>query len=434
MNAQVLNSTVAATDNAVTTIRRALDKPGHGWATLLKLAGPAVVVSVAYIDPGNIATNLQAGAQYGYSLLWVAGVASLVATLLQTLSAKLGIVTGRNLAELSREHFPPPLTWVMWGVSELAAMATDLGEFLGGALGISLLFHMPLLPSMVVTAIVTYAVLLLEKRGFRPLELVVGALVGTIGLCYLMEILVTHVQWPDVAKGLVVYELPDTQAVHIAVGIIGATVMPHVLFLHSGLTQSRVPPRCDAERRRLLAYSNTEVIVALGIAGLINVAMIVMAAGAFHPNHAGIAEIQVAYQTLTPLLGAAAAKLFLVALIASGISSSVVGTMAGQMITQGFTRFQIPLWVRRAIVMVPSFVVVGIGVNATRALVASQVVLSLALPFPMIALVWFTGRRELMGSYRNGLAIRVMALLAVAMVLVLDALLVLQTFGIDLVS
>jgi manganese transport protein len=429
MNAQVLDGTLAVTDNAVASLRRALDRPGRSWTTLLKLAGPAVVVSVAYIDPGNIATNLQAGAQYGYSLLWVAVIASLVATLLQMLSAKLGIVTGRNLAELSREYFPAPLVWAMWAVSEIAAMATDLAEFLGGALGISLLVHLPLLPSMLVTAVVTYGVLLLEKRGFRPLELVVAGLVGAIGVCYVMEILVTHVQWPEVAKGLVVYQLPDTQAVHIAVGIIGATVMPHTLFLHSGLTQSRVPPRGDAERRRLLAYSNTEVIVALGIAALINIAMIVMAAGAFHPQHAGIAEIETAYQTLVPLFGAAAAKLFLVALIASGISSSVVGTMAGQMITQGFTRLQIPLWVRRAVVMIPAFVVVAIGINATRALVASQVVLSLALPFPMIALVWFTSRQELMGAYRNRPAVLTLAILAVVIVLALNAMLVMQALG-----
>jgi manganese transport protein len=430
MNAQVLDGTVAVTDNAVASLRRALDKPGSSWTSLLKLAGPAVVVSVAYIDPGNIATNLQAGAQYGYSLLWVAVIASLVATLLQMLSAKLGIVTGRNLAELSREHFPAPLVWVMWGVSEIAAMATDLGEFLGGALGISLLVHLPLLPSMLVTAIVTYGVLLLEKRGFRPLELVVAALVGAIGACYLMEILVTHVQWPEVAKGLVVYQLPDTQAVHIAVGIIGATVMPHALFLHSGLTQSRVPPRGDAERRKLLAYSNKEVIVALGFAALINVAMIVMAAGAFHPQHAGITEIGAAYHALMPLFGAAAAKLFLVALIASGISSSVVGTMAGQMITQGFTRLQIPLWVRRTVVMAPAFAVVAVGVNATQALVASQVVLSLALPFPMIALVWFTSRPELMGAYRNRPAILALSILAVVVVLALNAALVMQALGV----
>lgn len=429
MNAQVMDGTLAVTDNAVASLRRALDKPGHGWTALLKLAGPAVVVSVAYIDPGNIATNLQAGAQYGYGLLWVAVIASLVATLLQMLSAKLGIVTGRNLAELSREHFPAPLVWAMWGVSEVAAMATDLGEFLGGALGISLLFHLPLLPSMLVAAIVTYGLLLLEKRGFRPLELVVAALVGAIGVCYVMEILITHVQWPEVAKGLVVYQLPDTQAVHIAVGIIGATVMPHTLFLHSGLTQSRVPPRCDAERRRLLAYSNTEVIVALGIAALINVAMIVMAAGAFHPHHGGIAEIQTAYQTLMPLFGAAAAKLFLVALIASGISSSVVGTMAGQMITQGFTRIRIPLWVRRAVVMIPSFAVIGAGVNATHALVASQVVLSFALPFPMIALVWFTSRQALMGAYRNRPTVLALSILAVVIVLTLNAMLVMQALG-----
>jgi manganese transport protein len=426
------SGTVTVTDNAILGIRRVLDGRAHGWTSLLKVAGPAVMVSVAYVDPGNFATNIQAGARYGYDLLWVALTASLVAMLFQALSAKIGIVTGRNLAELCREHLPKPLVWTMWGVSELAAMATDLAEFLGAALGLSLLFHMPLLPAMLVTAVVTCGVLLLEKRGFRPIELVVGALVGVIGLCYLSELLLAHVQWSGVAEGLVVYRLPDAQAVNIAVGIIGATVMPHALFLHSGLTQSRVLPRSDAERFKLLKYSNIEIGIALTIAGFINVAMIVMAADAFHGGHSGIAEIEAAYHTLAPLFGAAAAGLFLTSLIASGISSSVVGTMAGQMIAQGFVGFRISLWLRRAITMVPSLIVVGLGVNVTKALIDSQVVLSLALPFPMIALVWFTGSKDFMGRYRNKPPVQVLAVLAVFVVLTLNATLVAQAVGIDI--
>jgi manganese transport protein len=432
MNVRVLDGSLPVTDNAVISMRRALEGRGYGWKTWLKFAGPALVVSVAYIDPGNFATNIQAGARYGYSLLWVTLIASLVAMLFQGLSAKLGIVTGRNLAELSREQLPMPLVLTMWLVSEVAAMATDLAEFLGGAIGLSLLLHMPLLASMAVTAVATYAVLLLEKRGFRPLEIVVGTLVGMIGLCYLTELLLAHVQWSGVIEGLVVYQLPDAQAATLAVGIIGATVMPHTLFLHSGLTQSRVPARNETERAKLLNYSNGEVGITLTIAGLINVAMIVMAAGAFHHGHADMVELQAAYHTLFPLLGAAAAGLFLLSLMLSGLSSSVVGTMAGQMITQGFIRKQIPLWLRRAITMIPSFVVIAAGMNATQALIDSQVVLSLALPFPMIALVWFTGRRDVMGHYRNGATVRALAMLAVVVVLGLNGLLIAQTAGFSL--
>ena len=285
---------------------------------------------------------------------------------------------------------------------------------------------MPLLASMVVTAIATYAVLQLEKRGFRSLEVVVGTLVGVIGLCYLAELLVAHIQWPGVMAGLVVYRLPDAQASSLAAGIIGATVMPHTLFLHSGLTQARVPARNDSERARLLTYSNTEVVVTLFIAGLINVAMIVMAAGAFHAGHADVAEIQTAYHTLVPVLGAASAGLFLLSLMASGLSSSVVGTMAGQVITQGFIRKRIPLWLRRAVTMVPSFAVIAMGVNVTQALVDSQIVLSLALPLPMIALVWFTSRGDVMGKHRNSTAVRALAISAVVVVIGLIAVLVTQ--------
>jgi manganese transport protein len=429
MNVRVLDGRLPVTDNAIISVRQALEGRARGWKTWLKLAGPAVIVSVAYIDPGNFATNIQAGARYGYSLLWVTLIASLVAMLFQALSAKLGIVTGRNLAELSRDHFPMPVVLSMWIVSEIAAMATDLAEFLGGAIGLSLLFHMPLLASMAVTGIATYAVLMLEKRGFRPLEILVGILVGVIGLCYLAELLIAHVQWPSVLESLVVYQLPDTQATNLAVGMIGATVMPHALFLHSGLTQSRVPARNETERAKLLKYSNREVGITLTIAALINIAMIVMAAGAFHAGHADVAEIGTAYHTLVPVLGAAAAGLFLVSLMASGLSSSVVGTMAGQMITQGFIRRQIPLWLRRAITMIPSFAVIALGVNATQALVDSQIVLSFALPFPMIALVWFTCRRDVMGDYRNSTGIRALAIIAVLVVLALNAVLIAQAAG-----
>lgn len=433
MNAHVLHAP-AATDETLASIRRVLDRRGQAWAAFFKLIGPAVVVSVAYVDPGNIATNLQAGAQYGYALLWVALLASVIAMFFQALSAKLGMVTGRNLAELCRDHFPPALVMAIWLVSELAAMATDLAELIGGALGVSLLLHLPLLAGMVITALATCALLALESRGFRPLERVVGVLVGVIALSYLAELFVADVHWQGVAAGLISYQLPDTQAVNIAVGMIGATVMPHALFLHSGLTQSRVPPRNDQEKRRLLKYSHAEVIVALSVAALINLAMIATAAGAFHHGHSHVAALQDAYHMLTPLLGACAAGLFLVSLIASGISSSVVGTMAGQMIAQGFVRLRMPISVRRAITLLPSLIVVGLGLDATRALVDSQIVLSLALPVPMIALVWFTGRRSVMGTYRNRPAIHAMAVIATVFVVTFNLVLIAQQFGITLFS
>jgi manganese transport protein len=394
----------------------------RAWRAYAALAGPAVIASIAYVDPGNFATNIQAGAKYGYTLLWVVLVANLIAMLFQALSAKLGIVTGKNLAEMCRDHFSPPLVWGMWGISEIAAMATDLAEFLGGAIGLSLLFHIPLLAGMVVTAILTYALLMLQRYGFRPIELIIGAMVSVIALCYLVEMFV-HMVTP---------QIPDAEALLLAVGIIGATVMPHAVYLHSGLTQDRMPVRDDKERRRLLRFSNWEVVCALAIAGLVNMAMVMMASSAFHAGHPEVAEIETAYHTLTPLLGAGAAGVFLLSLIVSGISASTVGTMAGQLIMQGFVGFRIPVWVRRLVTMLPAFVVVAMGVNSTNALVISQVVLSIALPLPMIALIIFTGRRDIMGVFVNGKVTRAAALVGAGVVLMLNMVLIAQAIGLQI--
>lgn len=403
---------------------------GHGnRRAALLFAGPAIIASIAYMDPGNYATNITAGARYGYTLLWVVLLANLVAMLFQALSARLGIVTGKNLAELSRDGLPRPLVLVMWVVSEIAAMATDLAEFLGGAIGLSLLFGLPLLWGMVVTAIVTYAILMLEGRGFRPMELLIAALIGIIGLCYLLELFIAPVDWGAAIAGMVTPELADAQALMIAVGIIGATVMPHAIYLHSGLTQARFVPRNPDERRRLVRFSNIEVVVALAIAGMINMAMIIMASSAFHQGHADVAEIETAYHSLTPLLGGAAAGLFLLSLIASGVSSSVVGTMAGQMIMQGFLRVRVPIWLRRLVTMAPAFAVVMAGVNATEALVMSQVVLSIALPVPMIALVYFCARRSVMGEFAMSWPLLVLTSACAALVLSLNAVLLAEAFG-----
>ncbi len=403
-----------------------------GIAGYLAFGGPAVIASIAYMDPGNFATNIQAGAKYGYSLLWVVLLANLIAMLFQALSAKLGIVTGRNLAEMCRDRFPRPVVFAMWVVSEIAAMATDLAEFLGGAIGLALLFNMPLLAGMIVTAIVTYGILMVESRGFRPVELIIGSFVAIIALCYLIEIFIAHVDWAAAALGTVTPRIADAGALLLSVGIIGATVMPHAVYLHSGLTQGRIPAHDDNEKRAVVRISNIEVLVALAAAGLVNMAMVMMASSAFHAGHSDVAEIETAYHTLTPLLGIGAAGVFLLSLIASGVSSSVVGTMAGQMIMQGFVGFRIPIWLRRVITMAPAFVVVGYGVNATTALVVSQVILSIALPLPMIALIMFTRRPDIMGAFANSRATNVTAVVGTAIVLALNMFLILDTFGVPI--
>jgi manganese transport protein len=396
-----------------------------GWL----FTGPAVVASIAYIDPGNFATNIQAGAKYGYSLLWVVLAANLIAMLFQALSAKLGIVTGRNLAELSRDRFPQPVPFLMWIVSEIAAMATDLAEFLGGAIGLSLLTGISLFSGMVATAIITYGILMFGGSRFRRIEISIGAFVAVIGICYLIELFIAPVGWGAAARGLVMPSIADSEALMIAVGIVGATVMPHAIYLHSSLTQSRTPILSDAQRRRVLRFSNREVVAALSVAGAINMAMVMMAAAAFNSGHHDVAEIETAFHTLTPLLGAGAAAAFLISLIASGISSSVVGTLGGQVILQGFFRRSIPIWLRRLITMIPAFVVAGIGVSATKALVISQVILSLALPVPMGALLILTSDRRVMGCFANSTAVSVLGVSCASAVLMLNGVLLFQTLA-----
>jgi len=311
-------------------------------------------------------------------------------------------------------------------------MATDLAEFLGGAIGLALLFNLPLLYGMVVTGLIVYAILTCERFGFRPLELIIGGLVAVIALCYLVEMIIAPIDWRSAALHAVLPQLPDGAALLLAVGIIGATVMPHAVYLHSGLTQARIPPRDEHERRMILRISTTEVVVALAIAGSVNMAMVMMASSAFHAGHRDVAQIETAYYTLTPLLGTASAAIFLVSLLASGISSSTVGTLAGQMIMQGFVGFRIPIWVRRLVTMLPAFIVVGLGANATYALVISQVVLSIALPFPMIALVIFMRRTDIMGPFANSRWTSVAAIAGTVCVLLLNGLLILQTFGVSI--
>jgi manganese transport protein len=397
----------------------------RGPLAILPFLGPALIASVAYMDPGNFATNIQGGAGFGYRLLWVVLFANLVAMLFQALSAKLGIVTGRNLAELCRLHFPKPVVIGFWIVSEIAAMATDLAEFLGATIGFNLLFGLPLWIGVIVTAALTFAILLLERRGFRPIEIVIGSLVGVMALCYVVELVLARPAWGEIGQGLLIPWLGGRDSLLLAVGIVGATVMPHAVYLHSYLTQGRIVARSPAEKRAIMSWSNREVVIALSLAGVINVAMMVMAAAVFHDGvHEGVASIETAYTTLAPLLGRAAAGVFLISLFASGISSSVVGTMAGQVIMQGFVGFRIPLWLRRLITMIPAIVAVALGLDTTTVLVVSQVVLSMALPLPLIALIMFTNRRELMGEFVNGRLVGAAAAIATLAIIALNAVLI----------
>jgi len=401
----------------------------RGFRGLLPFVGPAVVASIAYIDPGNFATNIQAGARHGTMLLWVVLLANVIAMLFQALSARLGLVTGHSLATLCRMHFPRPLVIAMWLASEVAAIATDLAELIGAAIGVSVLFGLPLMAGLLVAFAITLALLSVQSRGFRPIELIIAAFVGIISLAYLIELFIAPPDWGQVFYHSVVPQLAGLDSVTLAVGIVGATVMPHAIYLHSALMTDRVTARSDTEKRRLLKYSNAEVILALSLAGLVNMAMVTMAATMFHQGHADVGEIETAYHTLLPLMGVVAAGAFMTSLLASGISSSVVGTMAGQVIMQDFVGVRIPLWVRRAVTMIPAVVVVAMGVSPTDALVLSQVVLSLVLPVPMIALFVLIRRPAVMAGYAIGRGTQALAGAATVVVLALNAILLLQSFG-----
>ncbi len=367
----------------------------------LSMLGPAFVASIAYVDPGNFATNLQGGAKFGYLLLWVVLLANLVAMLIQYLSAKLGIVTGQNLPQHIGEGWPRPLTWGMWVQAEVMAMATDIAEFLGAALGLNLLFGVPLFPAGIMTGAIAFVILELQRHGFRRFELAITALLGIIFLGLLYETLKIGPSAQDSLHGLIP-GLSGTSSLYLAVGIIGATVMPHVIYLHSALTQGRMPVQGDAEKARVLRFERFDVIVALGIAGLVNLAMLAIAAKLFHtPELSGLSTIPQAHMEFGRLVGGGAALAFAVALFASGASSSSVGTYAGQVVMAGFINVRIPVMVRRALTMIPALVILAFGMNPTDALVLSQVVLSFGIPLAVIPLVMLTSRRDVMGAHVN---------------------------------
>jgi len=416
------------TAEPVVTPLEAILARGHARATLAML-GPAFVASVAYVDPGNFATNIQGGAKYGYLLLWVVLAANLMAMLIQYLSAKLGVVTDRSLPELCRDNYPRPVAWGLWIQAEAMAMATDVAEFLGAALGLNLLFHVPLLPAGFITGVIAFGLLELQRRGFRPFELAITALLGLILLGFLYETVKIGPSASGSAHGLVPH-FGGSNSVYLAVGIIGATVMPHVIYLHSALTKGRTVLHSDAERTRMLRFVRTDVLIALGIAGLVNMAMLAVAAKLFHGTRgfSHVDSIEGAHAGFSHLVGGTAALAFAVALFASGASSSSVGTYAGQVVMAGFVNLRISIFARRALTMVPALVVLAIGVGPTQALVLSQVVLSFGIPFALVPLVLLTRRRDVMGVHVNRRATTAVASAVAGLIVVLNVFLLTKAF------
>ncbi|HEX3226806.1 MAG TPA: Nramp family divalent metal transporter [Gaiellaceae bacterium] len=400
---------------------------GAGRLRILPFLGPAFIAAIAYIDPGNFATNIAGGSKYGYTLVWVIVASNLMAMVIQTLSAKLGVATGRNLAEVCRDEFPRRVVIGLWIQAEAIAIATDLAEFLGAALGFHLLFGIGLFPAACITAVCAFAILGLQRYGFRPLEAVIAVMVVVIGLCYVVELFKAHPDLGAVGRHAVVPQFAGSDSVLLAVGILGATVMPHVIWLHSALMQDRIRSRTSAEKRRLMRFTRIDVVIAMSIAGLINIAMLVMAASTFFESgHHNVKSLESAHKTLEPLLGGAASALFALALLTSGLSSSAVGTLAGQVVMQGFIRRQIPIVVRRLVTMAPAFVVIGIGVDPSRTLVLSQVVLSFGIPFALVPLVLFTSRRGVMGELVNSRKTTAAAGLVAALIVSLNIFLLAQ--------
>jgi manganese transport protein len=399
-----------------------------GLRGVLPFFGPAFVAAVAYVDPGNFATNLSGGAKYGYLLLWVILAANLMAMLIQGLSAKVGTATGKNLPELCREHFPRPVSFGLWVQAELIAMATDLAEFIGAAIALNLLFGVPLFPAGLITGVVAFAILGLQQRGHRRFELVIGGMLGVILLGFLYDTLTVGFSPGEAAEGFVP-GFAGTDSILLATGILGATVMPHVIYLHSALTQRRIPVRDDEERRRIVKFGRIDVLIALGIAGLVNMSMLIVAASLFHgAGLTGIGDIQVAHQSFHNLIGPGAALAFALALLASGFASSSVGTYAGQVVMQGFIARTIPLLLRRLVTMTPALIVLAIGLNPTDSLVLSQVVLSFGIPFALVPLVLITSRRDIMGLLVNRRATTVLASVVAALIIALNLFLLYRTF------
>jgi manganese transport protein len=409
--------------------RASLDGHSRGFARVWPFLGPAFIAAVAYIDPGNFATNIAGGAKFGYLLLWVVLTANLVAMLVQTQSAKLGIATGRNLAELCRERFSRRTSIGLWLQAEVVAMACDIAEVVGAALGLNLLFGIPLFPAGVIAGLGAFAILTLQQAGFRRLEVGITVLVGVVVASFVYQLFDASPDGGEVARHLFVPGFGGTESILLATGIVGATVMPHVIYLHSALTQRRIVGRNGSERKKILKFEKVDVVIALSIAGVVNLSMMIVAAALFHGGSlSGIDSIEGAYEGLQSVVSDRAAAIFGIALLASGFASSSVGTMAGQVVMQGFIRRRIPLLLRRAITLAPALIVLALGFNPTDALVASQVVLSFGIPFALVPLVMIAADRAVMGELVNPRWLTVLAGALATLIIALNVFLLYQVF------
>ncbi len=407
-----------------------LDGDIKGWRRFLPFLGPAFIAAVAYIDPGNFATNITAGSQYGYLLLWVIAFSNLMAVLIQSLSAKLGIATGKNLPEVAREHFSKKTSIFLWIQAELVIIATDLAEFIGAALGLYLLFDIPMLPAALITAVGSFAILELQRRGFRAFEAGISGMVLIVVLAFAFQTFLAQPDWGEVTLGMFTPHFDGVDSLILATGILGATVMPHAIYLHSSLTQSRIIGRNENEKRRIFRFEFIDIIIAMIIAGAINMSMLIIAAAVFHTQGVIVEDLDVAYNGLKDALGPMAAVSFGLGLLIAGLASSSVGTLAGDVVMQGFIRRKIPLYLRRAITMLPPLVIIASGVNATYALVLSQVVLSFGIAFALVPLVMFTSKRDIMGSLVNHRITTILGWFVVVIVVVLNIYLLWETiFG-----
>ena len=408
--------------------QRSLSGRRHGLRALWPFLGPAFIASVAYVDPGNFATNVAAGARYGYLLLWVILASNLMAMLIQTMSAKLGIATGLNLPEVCRDRFPRPVTIALWIQAEAIAMATDLAEFIGAAVGLHLLFGVPLFPAGIITGAVAFGVLALQTRGFRHLEAVIAGFVGVIVAGFAFQVFLAEPSASGTLGGLFTPRFDGGESVLLSAGILGATVMPHVIYLHSALTQRRVVGANESEKQRIFRFERIDVVIAMSIAGVVNMSMLVMAAAVFHSRGlTGIEDLDEVYEGLGRIVGEHANQAFGIALLASGLSSSSVGTLAGQVVMQGFVRRQIPVFLRRGATMAPALLVLAIGLNPSRALVLSQVTLSFGIPFALIPLLLFCRNQRLMGSLVNRATTTALAVVVVGVIVTLNVFLLVQT-------
>ena len=401
----------------------------RGFRGAWPFLGPAFIAAVAYVDPGNFATNMAAGAGYGYLLLWVVLAANLMAMLVQSMSAKLGIATGKNLPEVCRERFSRPVTFLLWIQAEIVAMATDIAEFMGAAIGLELLFGIPLFPAALLTAVAAFGILALQARGFRRLEAVVAAFIGVIVVAFALQVVMADPDPSSIARGLLVPGFDDTESVLLAVGILGATVMPHVIYLHSALTQHRLVGATEEAKRRIFRFELVDVLIAMGLAGIVNMSMLITAAAVFHAE--GLTDVgddlSEVYDALGVHLGDSSSVLFGVALLASGLSSSSVGTLAGQVVMQGFVNRSIPLFLRRLVTMLPALLIIAAGADPSRALVLSQVVLSFGTPFALVPLLLFCRNRGLMGTLVNRRVTTVAATIVATLIISLNAFLLQQT-------